>query len=590
MPLALILLLLVAHAAAQGIAYGIAVYQGEGVPVAVKVETAPGNGTVEITGLHYYDPLFQLSATQACWEAALAAGKNPFTLNYTVYVEPLGGGRALVGPSLSLAIALATYGELTGATFSNKTIYTGAIAPMGVVAFVGGLREKAEGAAAWGFQEFIYPVLQHNEYKIVLKPRLIGVYGALVERLEVRPLNLSAVSKRYEVGNLYQAVWRYDVAQRLEDVDKKIAEFRQAPLPDATYAAVELVKNETLRLIRRAAELAARRPEHSDVLQNVAARAYALLTLSDPDLLIEAAPRAYGAFAATYFAVKLAAEPDDALREMEIYLSALFSLAEKAVNQTRPGAENICDAAYAAMYYDYAKRRLETARKYATYYRTLRGLEYAVALAEAYGDITAALWRTVIYSTHKAERGVDVETLRRQYLSYVKNAVKYAERYSVATEVVSDLVKRNAMPYAERAEDPLAALGYAMEAFTYAATYFALHPAFPNTTAVKYIHYVDILTHVDLPNELTVRLSLAATGAAELNETRMLHLSRVFACQRLHALAQPAEAHTQTRQAAAKLPQAPATRDHAVATPEALIIAVILSVHTIYYMHKKYKK
>ncbi len=590
--LALLLLLLV-YAAAQDVIYGIAVYQKEGIPIAVRVETTPGNGTVKITGLHYYDALFHLSATQACWEAAFAAGKNPFTLNYTIYIDPLGGGRALVGPSLSLAIALATYGRLAHVAFSNTTIYTGAAAPMGVVAFVGGLTEKAEGAARWGFQEFVYPLLQHNEYKIVLKPRLIGVYGALVERLEVRPLNLSIVSNRYEVGNLYQAVWRYDVVERLEEVDRKIAELRQSPLPGATYAAVGLVKEETLRLIRRAAEVAARRPEYRDVLQNAAARSYALLTLNDTDLLIEAAPRAYGELAAVYFAVKLITEPDDALREMEIYLSALFNLAEKAVNQTRPGVENICDVSYAAMYYDYAQRRLETARKYARYYRTFRTPEYAVALAEIYGDITAALWRAVIYSTHAAKNGINAEKTKEMYLRYVKNAVDYAESYSAATGVVSDLIRRGALPYmtyAEKAGNPTAALGYAAEAFTYAATYFALHPAFPNTTAVKYLYYVDILRHLELPNELTVRLSLAAAGAAELNETRVLYLSRVFACQRLHALAQPTEAHTQTRQAAAKLPQATAAENRNIATPEIFMLAVILSVHTIYYMYKIYKK
>jgi uncharacterized protein len=591
-------LLLAIFIAAQGIAaqsavYGIAVYQNEGIPVAVSVEITPGNGTLKIEGLYYYDPLFYLSTVQACWEAAFAAGRNPFLYNYTVYVDPVGGGRALVGPSLSLAVALAVYGQLTGAGFSNKTAYTGAAAPGGVVDFVGGLPEKAAGAAKYGFQELIYPVLQHNDYKIVLRPKLVGVYGALVERLEVRPLNLSVAIRLYEAGNIYQAVWRYNATQTLGEVDERIAGIRALPLPNATRAALELAADETLRLIRRATELAAERPEYRNVLLNAVARAYALLRLNDTDLLIEAVPRAYGELSATYFAVKLATEPDDALREMDIYLSALLSLADRAVRQAQPGYENLCDAAYAAMYYDYAQNLLATARKYATYFTTLRSLGYATSLAETYGELTAALWRVVIYSTHKAGNATDVEDIREAYLRYVENVVEYADRYSAATGVTSDLIGRGALPYmayAEKAKNASAALGYALEAYAYAATYFALHPAFPNTTAVKYLHYVDIFRHVDLPDELAVRLSLAAAGAAELNETRVLYLSRALACQRLHALAQPAGSRLQTPQAAAQLPQTHAAETHTAQTPELLALAVIPIVHIIYYMYKKYTK
>ena len=79
------------------------------------------------------------------------------------------------GPSAGTALAVMTYAALENKTLRNDTVITGTIDYVGNVGAVGGLYEKAKGAAEMGATYFITPV--ENFYEILLLRNIESEYG-----------------------------------------------------------------------------------------------------------------------------------------------------------------------------------------------------------------------------------------------------------------------------------------------------------------------------------------------------------------------------------------------------------------------------
>jgi len=566
----------------------------------VAVYVGPGNGTVEIKGLDYYDLTFYYSTISACWEAAIAAGVDPLALNYTVVITPLNASRALVGTSLSLTVAVAAYSAITHTPLNASIIYTGTLAPGGVVDFVGGLVEKAQGARQYGFKLFVYPVLQHYDYKIVWKPKLYGVYGALVERVERRPLPLAEIVPVEEVGNIYQAVAiaagaAYNLTANLE----RLGQAAETVLNSAT--PIDAVEKEALLFVNKTLRLAALYPQYADVLRRGAAQAlaYVQVAKNNTDLATEALPRAIAEAATPYFYVRMLTDPQGAEVEIATYLAALLELADAVANNTAP----LCDMAYAHMYIHTAQVYMRDAGLDYAYYK-MGFIDSAAQAAYKYAQAVYYLWKSLLYYTHSAEP-YDIEKAAASLRRYVEQAVRYADMYSKATDIISpQLVGNAALNYARgeiamRQGNYKAALGYYIEALAYALTYFALHPAFPNTTDVKYLHYLDALSHVVRPDgQVSLRENLAIAAAAPLNETKLLYLARVHACQIAERWANWSQAPAQPHAQVTALPKPPQRQEEPPYAPALVALAPLLfpalrriqNVHTKYRVYKKHKK
>lgn len=584
---ALILLLLIPAAVSASTAYGVAVYGGEGVPVAVKVEVAPGGGSVTIRGLWYYDQLLNISTVVACWEAAAAAGLNPLSYNYTVYIKPFGNAsNSIVGPSLSLAVFLSAYSALTGVEINSSIAATGAVTPGGLVDFVGGLPEKAFGARAYGFRLLLYPLLQRNKYQIVLKPKLYGVYGSVVQELVVEPQKIGEIIPAEEVGNVIQAVYiaqnkLYNISRELELFDaeaRRIVE--KASAPNATG----LIQREAWRFINLTLETAGSSPAVVDKLKTAAA----YLQLGGL-LAPEASVRAFKQAATLYFYIKLLQDGEEALREMDIYATALLTVAEKVVERTPLGYDNLCEASYAHMYLHLAKRQLGDVNRYASLYAVFKSPTYAAVFAYAYGEVLANLWRAILYA-QPAAKAAEVDA--QAFYKYVEAAVRYAELYSYATNIQSPLVDEAKINLYRAAaalwsNNTAAALGYLQEALTNAIAYFALHPAFPNTTALKYIYYAAAAAR-QMPENYLTAAQLAQIAVTPVNETRIYHLARIQACRYLYLFTKPTGGFSTTPEAEAPPPKAPtfeaggSTAIYIIAT-----LAVITAVQLVYWRYRK---
>lgn len=592
----IVLLLLPALALSQGAAYGIALYKDVGVPVAVGVEVGPGNGTVEIRGLAYYDQLLLLSTTFACWEAAVASGHDPFALNYTVYINPIDATRALIGPSLSLAVAVAAYNALTH-TPSNLTIaYTGTVTPGGFVDFVGGVREKAIGARRANFTLFVYPALQHYDYKFELRPRLIGVYGTLIKVLRERPQNLSDILPVAEVGNVYQAFaiatsQEYDIFDNVERLNQMVTAM-VAPPPAEKLA---VLKKEVHRTVNKTLKLAAQE-EYRDVLANGVARALSYLQLGEerPELATEAYPRALREVLYPYFYARLLTKSDAAITEMQTYTDVILQIAEKLMPDV--GSENLCDGAYAHMYLHTAKNLLPQAQKYLRYYLAFHSPVDAAYAAYGYAQVVYYAWKSILYAEPPRDKAVELNKTASRLAHYLNTALNYAELYSAATGVASPQLLGDALRNTRLGSSapPPAAVGYYIEALSNILTYFALHPSFPNTTAVKYLHFADALSHTaGGPPQLLYTENIAQANLTDINETRVYLLAKIYACK----LAEKLAIYTDTpprempKQRTTALPTAtPGEESGEYLTPLAVTIGIILCVQGLYQLFKKHKK
>jgi hypothetical protein len=226
-----------------------AVFGNGGSMVDVTVELVPGQGDVFVkvyprTGI----------STQESIELAVAYARFLAKDNSSCDVMvSFGRSASLVdGPSAGTAMTVMTYAALENKSLRHDTVLTGTIDIKGSVGPVGGLYEKAKGAASIGASYFITPV--ENFYEMLLLRSIEDEYG--LEVIEAR--NVAEVigfmtenktieqtrigSRKREILNLTQ----YD--------DSRIASFRNVSqamidLEQAAIGEIAGVDNETREII-----------------------------------------------------------------------------------------------------------------------------------------------------------------------------------------------------------------------------------------------------------------------------------------------------------------------------------------------------
>jgi len=145
--------------------------------VNVTVRLAPGDGMVYASVWPRTGLMAQESMQTAVAYAYTLTGKEPEcdvlvdfgAMPLTSYVE---------GPSAGTALAVMTYALLEGRTMRTDAVITGAVDQDGNVGPVGGLYEKAKGAASVGASYFITPV--ENVYEMLLLRELEDRYDMKV--------------------------------------------------------------------------------------------------------------------------------------------------------------------------------------------------------------------------------------------------------------------------------------------------------------------------------------------------------------------------------------------------------------------------
>ena len=184
-PLVLILLLAVSLACDGQISqYVPAVVGSDGGLVNVTVRLAPGEGNVYVNVQPRIGMMTQESVENAVSYASAASGRGQ-GCDVFVTFEARPSTTFIEGPSAGTALAAMTYALFENETMRNDTIITGSIDRSGNVGPVGGLYEKARGAAEMGARYFITPV--ETIYETLLLEEVESQYGITI--LEARQVD-----------------------------------------------------------------------------------------------------------------------------------------------------------------------------------------------------------------------------------------------------------------------------------------------------------------------------------------------------------------------------------------------------------------
>lgn len=186
--------------------------QGEsaGVVTHLDVEVRAGSGRVFLATPPLSEPDFERAVHRAAEAASRVAGRSFEAIDF--YFTLGAGEESIVeGPSIGAGAALAAAAALTGKPLRTDVAITGTIDHLGVIGPVGGILEKAEGAAGGGVRILLVPpgesrIRLENEARYRWGPGEIVVPGPSrtvdVALLAERDHNLSVV----EVADLAAAV------------------------------------------------------------------------------------------------------------------------------------------------------------------------------------------------------------------------------------------------------------------------------------------------------------------------------------------------------------------------------------------------
>ncbi|MEW6723171.1 MAG: S16 family serine protease [Candidatus Micrarchaeota archaeon] len=173
---ALLLLISLSSAACEGSLsmYVPAVVGSEGGLVNVTLTLVPGEGDSFVSVYPRTGVATQDSIEDAVSYARSLSGNGS---ECDIIVDFGGEPTAsfIDGPSGGTALTVMSYSLLSGASLRNDTIITGTIDQSGYVGPVGGLYEKAKGAASVGADYFITP--QENIYEMILLRNVESIYG-----------------------------------------------------------------------------------------------------------------------------------------------------------------------------------------------------------------------------------------------------------------------------------------------------------------------------------------------------------------------------------------------------------------------------
>ncbi|MEW6035678.1 MAG: S16 family serine protease [Candidatus Micrarchaeota archaeon] len=156
--------------------YVPAVVGDDGGLVNVTITLAEGPGDAYVSVEPRTGVTTQESIEQAAAYAQSISGEGPCDVLVSFGDNP--GTGFVDGPSAGTALAVMTYALLEGKPLRNDTVITGTIDEAGQIGPVGGLYEKARGAARMGAAYFVTPV--ENFYEMLLLRDMEDDYGIKV--------------------------------------------------------------------------------------------------------------------------------------------------------------------------------------------------------------------------------------------------------------------------------------------------------------------------------------------------------------------------------------------------------------------------
>lgn len=161
--------------------YVPAVVGSDGDLVNISVSLIPGEGNVYVSVYPRIGMTTQESIEEAIFYAHIISG-TPEECDVLVTFQAPPSTSYIEGPSAGTALTVMTYALLENRTMREDTIITGAVDSAGNVGAVGGLYEKARGAAAMGAKYFITPA--ETFYEMLLLKKVESQYGITI--LEAR--------------------------------------------------------------------------------------------------------------------------------------------------------------------------------------------------------------------------------------------------------------------------------------------------------------------------------------------------------------------------------------------------------------------
>ncbi|MEM4426916.1 MAG: hypothetical protein QXV55_04975 [Acidilobaceae archaeon] len=282
-----------ASSISKGEALGVGVHRYrddpvEGFVIKVSVEVYPGSGRI-LTNVKG-DELFMASLLMACYEAALLAQRNPWSLDFYVKIEAEDNRRLwwITGPSLGLTVFLAAYSALTKTEVKKGLVSTGVVQPDGLIGWVGDIETKAEAVATRGYSELLIPLLQNVTVSVETEYRTFGPYIIETPKIVMKSLGLERLNV-----SIHQATGVFEVLNiatdlKFEAPSQNLKKLRLA-VPESrvllAHSVMEIYEREierdleaTLNIIERLRKVIPRQMQES--LLNSVSKAKAYLEFS----------------------------------------------------------------------------------------------------------------------------------------------------------------------------------------------------------------------------------------------------------------------------------------------------------------------
>ena len=602
-------------AANVGVSVGIAVRDNRGFPLIVRVEVSSGNGGLSIVGVRG-DSLFRHSLRVAVYEAAWILGLDPWSLNYTVTITPLGEAGVLSGPSLSLAVYVATVSALTGLSLPSYAALTGVANPDSTVGFVGFIEEKARGAEEHNYTLFIYPALQDREYRVVRKSVHLGPYvfstrGMASERRNFTGINVSmiqAASGPEVLHILANTTLPSTLTVYLTNVSLGGPYWILRDHMGRMEARImEMLRN--AEELRSMGTISARYPQISSIIEKSLEKALAYygayrnfsqqgLALAALEYLCES--YRYAAYA--YYLARFFTLPDtDTLNGIYMDYASKLSLLEKLASDLAERPLSIDQALLLAdalrMLEDIGRdSRVVTLGLLAISNGFVNGAAIKASVSRIMAKLMSEACRAqamlLLAASMEGGATVDFAGLVEDFRTYANLLYSYAREYSSHTRVFSEIVNMAGghlwlagKVNGNTTYSQFLRLGHLLESISYSQLYFALHPGVKEAYDVR---YEALLKNLALYLQAAggkppaaVQWFIERALLYEKNESRIMYLEKALAYLKLYIAATHRVAHVQTSSETATMRSWPVNRGEISIVTLGLALWVLLPLVSI---------
>ncbi len=496
---------------------GIGVYRGRGIPIDVKVQILYGNGSIYIEGIGY-DELFKYSTYTAVYEAMLTLGLDPYKFDYIVYIKPREGIKTyLAGPSLSIAIYLATISTYLDINLGEDTVYTGSINPDLTVGFVGYIEEKAWGASNHGLKTFFMPAGEHYKYQIDKKPLRVGPYIFESYAVEKIPYNFTGIDLDLrELYNSFTPIDRHLNKINISDTSNMESEHLQyvrERVENYVYNILEMTRkrvNDVKRLLDESNIKVVNPQSYRYVIKvlgytgdNLSISEY-LLKKGYLYMSFEHSLKAYETVSKAFFLTVMLTMPDD---RIDIINDDFYRLRNRVVSIINASFSNGVDEvsivykSHSARFYIEGIREARLALSGLRFFQVEPYVlsELSISLAEEMAKAVHKLLKAEAFSYISMRYGdpkLDISIVADKIYRYTDTLFKYVYRYSQETKVSSNLISLGGYSldrarkggYTEYPQNinELARISYLADSLSNLTLYMALHPGFEEIYRLRY--------------------------------------------------------------------------------------------------------